>query len=755
MKLRRKAWINWKTKSAWLLKSEGDGVDQETKDYLQMRGLDTVRIEEAVPPGGDWVAEEAGEPEHQRPQTATQTMTPKTEDIADNVATRAAELEPSVGAEPAVEAAMEEEGLPKSLRPAVKVLAMKRLVRKADAPVASTKIRRKGDEYVVEAYDSKGNRMPNSDYFTDDKQDAEATAKLMVKPNKTKKQKGRKRLAVGKVARIRKTGQLVVVRGYDEEEKRATVAKVSGDEREIDAKKLKVVAKSGDWGLPTKITNWGDMQAKLTDWYGKLTGIVKSAPELKDADLTGEEQKDIDDAVDEAFMKVADEVGVEEKADHPAGGPRRDFKDGQEVTIAYGPSAGSRATITNIQLGNNPNGDDDKISVVVHGHRGDMHYTLPANQLRKALRKSSNSLVPQDSQNTETPSGEGIAPETGSVGTDMSGADESTMPTKGLVRKTDVYVDQNPRGYWLVDAGTHRSHDGPFHSEREAMDFASRHGYHMMVKSKRLLRACPGKQLKRFVKAIARKAAEKVAPKLRSTVVRRAVRLVMKAQPSDDISPDKACQMLKDGEANGSPLTSAQRGMLGAACARAHKSIKKKLGTHDGCTKCFACAKCCKKLAAKHKAVDDTPGISPEEPLAPAAMSANVRQNADGQWEVWMPSTGEVLAGPFSSPDLAAEAIAERMSKSKTAPAGTMDAGSMDRADDITGSPTGGGTMDVKSKDIDDEEQKRIAKLLARTKGDDDLSDEDVEKLLRKAEEMEEQQKQFKKQFFKKTLIKI
>jgi len=46
-----------------------------------------------------------------------------------------------------------------------------------------------------------------------------------------------------------------------------------------------------------------------------------------------------------------------------------------------------------------------------------------------------------------------------------------------------------------------------------------------------------------------------------------------KAQPSSDISPDKACQILHDGEANGKPLTDKQRGMFGAACGR-KKSVK-------------------------------------------------------------------------------------------------------------------------------------------------------------------------------------
>ena len=45
-----------------------------------------------------------------------------------------------------------------------------------------------------------------------------------------------------------------------------------------------------------------------------------------------------------------------------------------------------------------------------------------------------------------------------------------------------------------------------------------------------------------------------------------------KAQPSDDIDPDKACKTLSDGQIDGVPLTDEQRGMFGAACAKAQKS---------------------------------------------------------------------------------------------------------------------------------------------------------------------------------------
>lgn len=49
-------------------------------------------------------------------------------------------------------------------------------------PIARTTISKQDGEYVVKAYDANGKRMPDADYFTNDKADALATAALMVKP---------------------------------------------------------------------------------------------------------------------------------------------------------------------------------------------------------------------------------------------------------------------------------------------------------------------------------------------------------------------------------------------------------------------------------------------------------------------------------------------------------------------------------------------------------------------------------------------
>jgi hypothetical protein len=48
-----------------------------------------------------------------------------------------------------------------------------------------TKIVRRLGEWRVQAYDSDGSRIPEADYYTNDRQDALATAKLMEDPNGT------------------------------------------------------------------------------------------------------------------------------------------------------------------------------------------------------------------------------------------------------------------------------------------------------------------------------------------------------------------------------------------------------------------------------------------------------------------------------------------------------------------------------------------------------------------------------------------
>lgn len=48
----------------------------------------------------------------------------------------------------------------------------------------------------------------------------------------------------------------------------------------------------------------------------------------------------------------------------------------------------------------------------------------------------------------------------------------------------------------------------------------------------------------------------------------RKLQSIEKAFPSDKVDPEKACQILRDGEANGQPLSQKQRGMFGAACGK-------------------------------------------------------------------------------------------------------------------------------------------------------------------------------------------
>ena len=46
--------------------------------------------------------------------------------------------------------------------------------------IASTKVSKRDGEFIVKAYDANGKRLPDGDYFTNDKDDAEQTAKLMI-----------------------------------------------------------------------------------------------------------------------------------------------------------------------------------------------------------------------------------------------------------------------------------------------------------------------------------------------------------------------------------------------------------------------------------------------------------------------------------------------------------------------------------------------------------------------------------------------
>jgi len=46
--------------------------------------------------------------------------------------------------------------------------------------ITSTTIKKHDGEYIVRAYDANGKRMPEADYFTNSKTDAEQTAKAMT-----------------------------------------------------------------------------------------------------------------------------------------------------------------------------------------------------------------------------------------------------------------------------------------------------------------------------------------------------------------------------------------------------------------------------------------------------------------------------------------------------------------------------------------------------------------------------------------------
>ena len=291
----------------------------------------------------------------------------------------------------------------------------------------------------------------------------------------------------------------------------------------------------------------------------------------------------------------------------------------------------------------------------------------------------------------------------------------------------------------------------------------------------------PRKELKAYAKHVAEKVAKSRPLKLQRTIAKRAQKFIVGyvGKVAKDMSPAAACSKLKD---DNGELTAVERGMLGAACARQTKKLSRKFPGACGekkCRKGWLCKKCVKKVLRKAVDMPDTNATVEAPPPLGTTASVQVRATPDGQFETWNTSTGSPVDGPFASYDAASEAMTKSVSSKlvnelqalgevttsgggaklkldspsqisdaiaiarrygaqaniggpnevvlrgymqKSTSGGTMDV-SPKPADNIEGSPTGGGTMELKA--MEDELEKRARKLL---KADDD-SDE-LEKAL-------------------------
>jgi hypothetical protein len=119
-----------------------------------------------------------------------------------------------------------------------------------------------------------------------------------------------------------------------------------------------------------------------------------------------------------------------------------------------------------------------------------------------------------------------------------------------------------------------------------------------------------------------------------------------KAQPSDDISPAKARQMLKDGTAHGHKLTEKQRGMLGAAASRGKSLSYKQLGIegeHEPGKECRKgmCPECgkencsCGQKALMTKVAAEALGIPEKEFLKIAKEVGAIGKRSHLQGTLW------------------------------------------------------------------------------------------------------------------------
>jgi hypothetical protein len=122
----------------------------------------------------------------------------------------------------------------------------------------------------------------------------------------------------------------------------------------------------------------------------------------------------------------------------------------------------------------------------------------------------------------------------------------------------------------------------------------------------------------------------------------------LKSQPSAGISPEKARQILKDGEVRGHPLTEKQRGLFGAAAGRGKQLRRKYMGVDQqqvatdtcACGSDGACA-CRKQLPMK--LTSDWKAISRKSIGHKYYEARRVRRDRDGLegWIVWNTTTNK------------------------------------------------------------------------------------------------------------------
>lgn len=178
---------------------------------------------------------------------------------------------------------------------------------------------------------------------------------------------------------------------------------------------------------------------------------------------------------------------------------------------------------------------------------------------------------------------EGQRPGTVVVALDLGG--ECEVPRSQIAMKSvrKAYIEVEDVGKYVVlmsktdlkyyvnrDGEMNEDHHaaGPFQTEQQAIDWASQH---------KSVRKSP--EATKVASALARRLGRKGG----KSVHKSPRNYLAKSQPSDEVSPDKACRILEDGTIDGKPLTDAQRGMFGAACGR-KKQLAEASGTAGGYT---------------------------------------------------------------------------------------------------------------------------------------------------------------------------
>ena len=223
--------------------------------------------------------------------------------------------------------------------------------------------------------------------------------------------------------------------------------------------------------------------------------------------------------------------------------------------------------------------------------------------------------------------------------------------------------------------------------------------------------------------------AEDKAAKIKSTIVKRAIKFIKKALPCEDMDAKACMKAIKE-----KGLGRVAKGLMAACIAQSKKKWEKKLGTctKKDCSKNLLCKRCTKGIVSKIEGAEFDMTNSPGDMDALEAMVPPM-----------------LVDGPEG------ETMAQKRQKEL---AGKDTPSPSDNLGTALDAP---GNIPIKSKsdDDDDETEKRAKRLLKQingvSKSDEEPSDDDWEKLAKRLDKVVDGQVRTAKRIYQETAIRV